>query len=158
MKKLELYKISEKYIEFLREVDPTNVKLNKEERRPYVGVVFKIGKIKYFAPLSSPKEKYKHMKNNLDFIKIKNGEQGAINLNNMIPVVDNALTKIDVEKEDKEYKNLLYDQIRYINDNADKICKKAEKLYTSVTKYHGYFEKRCAKFKELEKKSLLYKE
>ena len=157
MEKLELYRVTDKYIDFLRQIDSVNIKTNKEEKRPYVGVVLKVHNVKYFAPLSSPKEKYKEMKNNLDFIKICNGEQGAINLNNMIPVVDKALVKVDIEQEEVQYRNLLYDQIKYINENADRICKKAEKLYISVTEYHSFFQSRCAKFKELEKQSKEYK-
>lgn len=123
MKKLKLYKISEKYIHFLREVDPVNVKYNKKERRPYVGVVLEIQQFFYFAPLASPKPKHLTMKNSLDFIKIDGGTLGVINL---------------------------------INQHTEEICKKAQKLYLSVTKYHSYLENRCAKFKELEKKSLEY--
>ena len=91
MKKLKLYKISEKYIHFLREVDPVNVKYNKKERRPYVGVVLEIQQFFYFAPLDSPKPKHLTMKNSLDFIKIDGGTLGVINLNNMIPVTKDAL-------------------------------------------------------------------
>ena len=157
MKKLQLYRVTDKYIDFLRQVDSINIKINKNEKRPYIGVVLEVHNIKYFAPLSSPKEKYKKMKNNLDFIKICNGEKGAINLNNMIPVVDEALMKVDIEQEEIKYRNLLYDQMRFINENAEKIHKKAEKLYISVTEYHSFFESRCAKFKKLEKRSIEYK-
>lgn len=53
------------------------------------GILFKIDTFEYFAPLSSPKLKHIKMKNTLDFLKIKNGELGAINFNNMIPVMKN---------------------------------------------------------------------
>ena len=36
------------------------------------------------------------MKNGKDFRKIKQGEYGAINFNNMIPVPDSALILIDI--------------------------------------------------------------
>ena len=156
MKKLKLYKISEKYIHFLREVDPVNVKYNKKERRPYVGVVLEIQQFFYFAPLASPKPKHLTMKNSLDFIKIDGGTLGVINLNNMIPVTKDALLELEIEKEDEKYRNLLYAQIHFINQHTEEICKKAQKLYLSVTKYHSYLENRCANFKELEKKSLEY--
>ena len=158
LKKLKLYKISDNYIEFLRETDPVNVKHNKNQRRPYIGIVFKINQLLYFAPLASPKSKHLHMKNSLDFIKIEHGKLGAINLNNMIPVSPDAILEFDISKEEEPYRNLLYGQLKYIDKNADEICSKAEKLYRSVTQYHSYLEKRCAKFKELEEKSLLYKE
>lgn len=37
------------------------------------------------------------MKNGKDFRKINNGIYGAINFNNMIPVLDSALIEIDIE-------------------------------------------------------------
>lgn len=58
MKKLRLYKISEKYIHFLRETDPINVKYNKKERRPYVGVVLEI---KYHSYLENRCAKFKEL-------------------------------------------------------------------------------------------------
>ncbi len=154
--KLKLYKISENYIHFLREIDPINVKFNKGERRPYVGVVFTIHQLSYFAPLASPKPKHIHMKNSLDFVKIDNGKLGVINLNNMIPVVSSALLELDIEREEEKYRNILYGQIRFINHHREEICIKAKKLYLAVTEHHSYLERRCAKFKELEQKSLCY--
>lgn len=89
-----MYKISENYIEFLRETDPVNVKYNKNQRRPYIGIVLELNQILYFAPLASPKSKHIKMKNSLDFIKIGNGKLGAINLNNMIPVPQEAILEL----------------------------------------------------------------
>lgn len=156
LRKLKLYKISENYIEFLRETDPVNVKYNKNQRRPYIGIVLKLNQILYFAPLASPKSKHIKMKNSLDFIKIENGRLGAINLNNMIPVPQEAIMEFDISKEEESYRNLLYGQLKFIDRHAVEICSKAEKLYVSVTQYHSYLEKRCARFKDLEEKSKLY--
>ena len=50
---MEIYNIKDSYIQFLRQYD-TNVAENKKETRPYVGVVLKIGDIKYYAPFTSP--------------------------------------------------------------------------------------------------------
>ena len=70
---------------------------NKKGKRPYVGVVLEIEGIKYYTPFTSPKEKHRKMKNTKDFRKINHGIYGAINFNNMIPVVDSALLLIDIE-------------------------------------------------------------
>lgn len=49
--------------------------MNKNETRPYIGVLLEINnKIKYFAPLSSPKIKHRNMKTQIDFIKIDGGK------------------------------------------------------------------------------------
>lgn len=39
------------------------------------------------------------MKNTIDFFKIKGGELGAVNFDNMIPVADNNYTLVDLNKE-----------------------------------------------------------
>ena len=87
---LKIVRVSSDYCDYLREFD-NKVAYNKYEKelRPFIGILFKIDKCEYFAPLSSPKEKHKKMKNTVDFFKIKNGELGAVNFNNMIPVNEN---------------------------------------------------------------------
>lgn len=47
----------------------------------YIGIILEVKGIKYFAPLSSFKNKHKQMKEGVDFIKIK--DYAVINLNNM---------------------------------------------------------------------------
>ena len=84
---LKLVRIGKEYCDYLREYDgkvPYN--FNNKEIRPFVGVLFKVGNFKYFAPLSSPKPKHLKLKNKLDFLKLDDGNLGAINFNNMIPV------------------------------------------------------------------------
>ena len=48
------------------------------------------------------------MKNGPDFHKIDGGRQGAINLNNMIPIPSSELILVDINNiPDKDYRNLL---------------------------------------------------
>ena len=70
---MTIYNIKNDYIQFLRTFD-TKIEENKNEKRPYVGVVLQIGSIEYYAPLTSPKPKHKNMKNSKDFRKIENGK------------------------------------------------------------------------------------
>ena len=45
-------------LDYLRNFDyRVSYNANEKELRPFVGVLFEIGEIKYFAPLSSPKYK-----------------------------------------------------------------------------------------------------
>lgn len=149
---MKICRIKEKYINFLRKYDD-KVLFNKNETRPYIGVLFNIGEIKYFAPLSSPKNKFLHMKNYIDFIKIDNGRLGAINLNNMIPVVKDAILDFKINEVcDKEYKNLLYNQLSYINSNSNLIIKNATNLYNKVNNFNSRVKDRCINFKLLEEK------
>ena len=73
------------------------------------------------------------MKNGKDFRKINQGIYGAINFNNMIPVVSEALIEIDINNlEDEKYKNLLFNQLNYIR--ADK--KQIEKQQPNYIHYY----------------------
>ena len=114
---MKFYNIADAYIAYLKTYDST-IPDNKNERRPYVGIVLEINTVKYFAPLSSPKTKHANMKNSKDFRKINNGLYGAINFNNMIPVIDEALVIIDIANvQDANYQRLLQNQYTSIRSD-----------------------------------------
>ena len=95
----KIVKVSSKYCDYLRKYDnkvPYNA--GSKDLRPFVGILFLVENCEYFAPLSSPKDKHKRMKNTLDLIKIKDGEYGVINFNNMIPVSSNNYEEFDLNK------------------------------------------------------------
>ena len=155
---MKFYNISDDYIQYLRDHDST-VAINKNESRPYVGALFEIGDIKYFAPLSSPKEKHKKMKNSKDFRKIDNGKLGAINLNNMIPVIEEALIPLNFDEiDDVKYRELLRRQYKAVALDEKNILAAATKLHqivcsdeVSLTAYDRKIKARCCKLSQLEK-------
>lgn len=60
MQKIHIYNIDDDYIKYLSQFDNKvcDSKIGKRKHmRKYIGVVLAIGDIKYFAPLSSPKQK-----------------------------------------------------------------------------------------------------
>ncbi len=70
----------------------------------------------------------------LTFFKIDNGLLGVINFNNMIPVnKDNYeiidLNKIELSVDDKKYRELLKNQIYWLNKNNIQVKQKSKKLY-----------------------------
>ena len=70
------------------------------------------------------------MNNDVDFMRIKGGEYGAINFNNMIPVHNSAITPIDVSAvEDVKYKLILINQLKFFDKFETEIINKATKLY-----------------------------
>lgn len=154
---MKLYIINDNYIDFLKNFSE-NVKYNKNESRPYVGIVLKINEHNYFAPLGSPKPKHIKMKEALDFIKIENGKAGVINLNNMIPVSEDNVTNIKTSTiSDKKYAILLEDQLRWIERNKEIITSKSLKLYKLISeKENTIFHKRSNNFKLLEEKAKEY--
>ena len=55
----------------------------------------------------------------IDFFKIKDGELGAVNFNNMIPVTDKNYTLVDLNKEtltiaELKYQKLLKEQLKIL--------------------------------------------
>ena len=57
--KLNFYIIDDNYIQYLSEFDK-HIAYNKNETRPYIGVVILVNEHYYFAPMFSPKTKHKH--------------------------------------------------------------------------------------------------
>ena len=116
--KLKLYTVDMKYIRNLHNVDDkvpsVSPQIGKDER-PFVGVVSMINGRKYCIPLTKPKDKHKTMRGSIDFTKIiHNGELlGALNFNQMIPVEEKQLRRIDI--------------VIHKHDNADTRRKKTRK-------------------------------
>ena len=69
--KLNFYIIDDNYIEYLSRFDK-HIAYNKNQKRPYIGVILVVENHYYFAPLFSPKQKHKTYKDNLTFFKIIN--------------------------------------------------------------------------------------
>ena len=69
MDKLLFYEIDEKYINFFSQFSEHlfhNAKVSQTYSRKYVGILFEINGIKYFAPLSSFKPKHKRLTETVD--------------------------------------------------------------------------------------------
>ena len=157
---LKFYKADAGYCDFLREIDPCVPYIQDDKNtRPFVGILLTAGGLDYFAPLSSPKPKHKVMKNQIDFLKINSGEWGVINFNNMIPIHPSCLTVVDMKisetdsKFEKDYKNLLANQLSWCNANKAVILARAEKLYRMITTKRAWPElaRRCCDFAADEK-------
>jgi len=163
--KLALALIDTNYCDFLRQFDK-RVAYNKNNKtnRPFVGVLFEVNNFKYFAPLSSPKPKHLKMPNKTDFMRIDGGRLGAVNFNNMIPLIDGVyklleLDKTDLSVSEAEYQDLLIDQRNWLNTNRVQLKKRAERLYKNylINKIPKAMKLRCCNFPLLEQKCLEYK-
>lgn len=161
---LKIVRVNSEYCDYLRKFD-SKVAYNKLEKelRPFIGVLFKIDKCEYFAPLSSPKPKHLKMKNTIDFFKIKGGELGAVNFNNMIPVKKENYSLVDLEKEtltisEMKYQKLLKEQLDWLNANYNQVKDKSYKLYKLYTKQKlpDNIKSRCCNFVLLEEKCYEY--
>ena len=164
---LKLVAIDKSYCDFLRKFD-NKVAYNSgnKEGRPFIGALFKINKIMYFAPLASPKPKHLNpkMETIIDFIRIDDGKLGGININNMIPVTTknisylNLKIKISDTQNDKQYKLLLLSQLRWLIAHDEKITNKAKRLYDFYIndKLWPNLKARCCNWPLLEEKCQEY--
>ena len=126
---MRIYNVKEDYIDYLRNFEP-KVMFNKQEKRPYIGVVHVINSTKYYVPLASPKPKFASMKNTKDFHKIAGGKYGAINFNKMIPIVNGVLIDLDINNEpNTAYRTLLQNQFRELTDMKELIRRKSQEIY-----------------------------
>lgn len=158
---MDFYIVKSEYIDYLRKFE-NKVFENKNNKRPYIGIVFTKNKFNYFIPLSSPKL---NKKLNSEFTtKIYSGYKnknhiGNIMFNNMIPVADEYFIKISLEEykaSDFKYYNLLINQQRFISKNENIILNKAIRVY----KTYGVKDislKLCCNFKLLETKCIEWK-
>ena len=163
--RLNLYTIDIKYIRNLAKADSNILSVSPQtgkNSRPFVGIVLICNDKKYCIPLSSPKEKHKKMKNDVDFTKIydKNNKLiGVLNFNNMIPVRNDVICPINLKilktdnPSDIHYKNMVINQITFCRHNQSAIIRKANKLYKMITQntVNTLLKRRCCNFLKLEK-------
>ena len=164
IRNFKIVKVDYKYCDYLRKFDnkvPYNA--GKKELRPFIGILFTVEKCEYFAPLSSPKVKHLNMKNNIDLIKIDNGNLGVINFNNMIPVSENNYEVFDLNSKptntpELKRQILLKNQLRWLNNNIKVVKSKAIKLYNlhNSNRLPERISSRCCDFKLLEEKCKEY--
>lgn len=154
--KLKLYRVTDHYLDFLREVEP-KIPINKDngKARPFVGIVISINGVKYIAPLSSQKGKSQS-----DFkVKIAGEHKATIRCAYMFPIANNALIEIDYTEEfklDFKYTALLINEDLYINQHKERVHEIATKTYTNtITKRFG-FDKFCCDFTKLEERCKSY--
>ncbi|MCH5349378.1 MAG: type III toxin-antitoxin system ToxN/AbiQ family toxin [Oscillospiraceae bacterium] len=165
---LDLYLVDKKYIRDLSNADDNvlsvSPQINKNER-PFVGIVMVLDEKEYCVPLTSPKDKFEG-KSKIDFIKIpdpklknSNGSPvtiGILNINNMIPISRQYISKIDLSESsdiDKKRRILLQKEIHWCRKNLSVIQNRANKVYKAVTEApdkNKNLIRRCCDFRKLE--------
>ena len=154
-----------KYVRDLAKVDERVMSTSPQAgkaNRPFVGIVVPHEGRRYCVPLSSPKAKHEHMRNDRDFTKVfdpKGRLIAVLNFNNMLPVDETVVVPVDLKvgSDDdgalRSYKILMRNEIEWCNAHADEIARKAARLYRIVTerpeKYRALV-RRCCDFKRLE--------
>lgn len=160
MQKLLFYEINEHYIDFLSKFSEhlfRNAKISQLYTRKYIGVLFEINNFKYFAPLSSFKDKHKRLSESVDFIKI--GDMAVINLNNMFSVPEGVyILKNPNTEQNIQYRTLLNNEFRIIKQKTELIINNAKYVYNHklLNGNKSKLGKRCNDFKLLEEKCKEY--
>lgn len=164
IRNFKIVKVDYKYCNYLRQFDNrVSYNAGSKELRPFIGILFIVEEYEYFAPLSSPKIKHIHMKNNLDIVKIDGGRYGVVNFNNMIPVTSNNYELFDLKAVPKDayelkWQNLLKSQLLWLNKNIKNVKGKAINLYEKYKngKLDERIKSRCCNFILLEEKCKEY--
>lgn len=148
MKELNLYSISDDYIQYLQLYVP-NVYSNKINTRihtrKYVGIVLEFENYNYYVPLSSPKSTDYQIAGDDKVIKksiipiirivVKNNKgkkelKGTLRLSHMIPVPKSELKLFSMEEENDEfYKKRMQGEMIFIRKNKNKILSNAKLMY-----------------------------
>ena len=138
-KRLKIFEVKSEYIQYLSNYQKhLFLHTNEKDKRKYIGIVFQINGINYFAPLSSYKTKHVKMRESVDFIKIK--DYAVINLNNMIPIPQSQIVEIDINKEKYD---IFSKQMN--NDSFDEIVNEIEKILVgSVLQGDHTYEKQTS--------------
>ena len=158
MENLRIYRISDHYVRYLHSRD-SKVQFNKGSRRPYVGVVLRVGGYKYFVPMESPRANHVNIKPGKHIIKLDGGKMGLLGFNNMIPVPKEALIEFDIAAEpDVKYRELLKRQASLCNRmKADILNQASATYYDVVNDKNKFLVGISCDFKTLEIASKKYK-
>ena len=154
------------YTDFLRHTIESKVPLehmgSDNLPRPFIGILIMNNEHLFVIPLTSPKAKHARMSNSLDFHKINGGEYGAINFNNMFPIInDDRIYQIidtgynsDCSEAELQYRNLVRNQLTWLNLSHNKalVLRKAENLYNLYIsgELDRKVKRRCCNFMKLQ--------
>jgi protein AbiQ len=156
--------VEEDYINFLKTID-NKVPDNYVGKRAYIGIIMEIDGVQFFAPLTSYKTKQDSIDSSIATIfKLHergnpSNKLGMISINNMIPVLNDQIIKLDIENQPYKYKSMLYKQYEFIKEKKDEIIFRANKLYDLViNKKSPFYVKMSCDFSKLTSHSKTYKQ
>lgn len=159
---ISLYEVDDEYIDYLQKFDKNVLSTkadNRNQTRKYIGILLHNKNCMYFAPLSSYKpDVYDSMYESKSLKKI--GNMGVLRINNMIPVFDKVIHKVDFsEVLDEKYRNLLLSEYRILKPREREIRTDSRIVYYYRTNNQNSGKKLykiCCDFKLLENKMIEY--
>lgn len=138
--KMDFYRINEEYNKFLQKYEKEKRGVTKVPNIRYTdrnkfafGAVMNVNGMNYYVSVSSFDKKQEA---NI-LIRVPGDEKevkGSLRFNYMVPVPDECIEKLVIKDvEDEKYRILLNKEYQFCMDNAEKIQKKANKIYEMVT-------------------------
>ncbi|RHR31224.1 type III toxin-antitoxin system ToxN/AbiQ family toxin [Clostridium sp. AF19-22AC] len=137
---MDFYRINEEYTRFLQRYEKEKRGVTKVPNTWYTGrnkfafgAVMQVNNMNYYVSVSSFDKKQEA---NI-LIRVPGDEKevkGSLRFNYMVPVPDECLEKLVIKDvEDEKYRLLLNKEYQFCMHNAEKIQKKANKIYAMVT-------------------------
>ena len=136
---MEFYRINEEYNQFLQRYEKEKRGVSKvpniryKDRNKFAfGAVMEVNGINYYVSVSSFSKKQEA---NI-LIRVPGDEKevkGSLRFNYMVPVPDECIEKLIIKDvKDEKYRMLLNKEYRFCVNNAERIQKKANKIYEMV--------------------------
>ena len=175
MERFDLYRVDLKYIRNLSQKEHKIMSVSPQigkENRPFLGIVIMLNHRKYCIPITSADKKDKFTNNKvhgIDCIKIldesRKDEHGAplviaaLNINNMIPVHESLLQKIDIStdkgcpKSEIGRRIVMQKELKWCRANFELIQRRTRKVYDLVLEGSSKNRRllgRCNNFRVLE--------
>ena len=138
--KMDFYRITEEYNRFLQRYEKEKRGVTKVPNIRYTdrnkfafGAVMQVNGMNYYVSVSSFDKKQEA---NI-LIRVpgdKKEVKGSLRFNYMVPVPDECIEKLVIKDvEDEKYRLLLNKEYQFCMNNAERIQKKANKIYEMVT-------------------------
>ena len=137
---MDFYRINEEYNKFLQRYEKEKRGITKVPNVRYAdhnkftfGAVMQINNMNYYASVSSfDKKQEANM-----LIRVPGDDKevkGSLRFNYMVPVPDECIERLIIKDiQDEKYRMLLNKEYQFCMDNAEKIQRKANKIYEMVT-------------------------
>lgn len=137
---MDFYRINEEYNKFLQKYEKKNRGITKVPNIRYTdrnkfafGAVMQVNELNYYVSVSSFDKKQEAnilIRVPGDKVEVK----GSLRFNYMVPVPDECIEKLIIKDvKDEKYRLLLNKEYQFCMNNAERIQKKANKIYEMVT-------------------------
>lgn len=137
---MDFYRINEEYNNFLQAYEKEKRGVTKVPNNRYTdhnkfafGAVMQVNGMNYYVSVSSF-DKKQEANILIRVLGDKKEVKGSLRFNYMVPVPDECIEKLVIKEiEDEKYRSLLNKEYQFCMDNAERIQKKADKIYEMVT-------------------------